>query len=77
MIVLRRVDGSTAAIPPDVKFIELVNDLDGSVMVVFFQVQPGAILKINPGSADAARYEQLFQKNGVRFQDSMLERRPG
>ncbi len=77
MIVIRRVDGSTVSIPPDAQFVELVNDLDGAVMVVFFQVQPGMILKINPGSADAVRYEQLFQKHGVQFQSTMIERKPG
>ncbi len=77
MIVLRRVDGSTVEIPPDTKFVELVNDSDGAVMVVFFQVQPGAILMIRPGSEDAARYETLFRKRGVQFQSTMIERRPG
>lgn len=61
----------------EAKFIELVNDIDGCVMNVFFQVQPNEILRIVPGSADAARYEIMFHKQRVTFQTSMIERRPG
>lgn len=74
MIRLRKKDGTAIEVPPDVTFVELVNDVDGSLMLVFMQVQPGAILKINPGTSDAARYESLFHSKGVVFSPSMIER---
>ena len=75
MIQLRKTDGTTIPVPTDAKFVELVNEHDNTVMMVFFQVQPGVILRIAPGSTDAVRYEQLFQKQGVRFTNTMIERK--
>ena len=77
MIRLRKTDGTVIQTPADAPFVELVNDSDGAIMLVFAQVGPGAILKINPGSEDAARYEIMFRKQGVAFQTSMIERRSG
>lgn len=43
-------------------------------MAVFFQAQPGVLLKISPGTSDAARYETLFGKHGAVFSATMIER---
>ncbi len=74
MIRLRKIDGTSMIVPADVRFVELVNDVDGTVMVVLFQVEAGAVLKINPGSSDAVNYENLFRKHGVAFATTMIER---
>jgi hypothetical protein len=76
MIVLRKIDGSTCKLPDDAKFVELVNEFDGSIMAVFFQAQPGMLLKIAPGTSDAARYEVLFGKHGAMFSGTSFERQP-
>jgi hypothetical protein len=74
MIRVRKTDGSAITIPPDGQFIELVNDSDGRVMLVFYQVQPGMILQINPGSKDAMMYEGMFQSQNVLFSDSVIDK---
>jgi hypothetical protein len=74
MIRLRKIDGSTYAIPDDAKFVELVNEFDGTIMATFFQAQPGMLLKIAPGTSDAARYEVLFGKHGAMFSATGFER---
>lgn len=76
MIRLRKQDGTTTEIPQDQTFVELVNDLDGSVMLAFAQLQPGALMQIAPGTSDAARYEQIFAKQGVVFSKTMIVREP-
>lgn len=73
MIVLRKADGS--AIPLDTKdalFVELVNDLDQTVMKAIAQVKPGMLLVIEPGSDDAAHYEQMFG-GAVKFSTQKIE----
>lgn len=74
MIRLRKTDGSAQEISEPGVFVELVNDLDGTVMLSFLQVKPGALLQISPGSSDALRYEQMFARQGVQFSQSMTVR---
>lgn len=74
MIRIRKADGSCIEVNEPGTFVELVNDMDKTVMLVFLQVQPGAILQIVPGSSDAVRYEMMFGKNGVEFAKTMTMR---
>jgi hypothetical protein len=74
MIQIRKMDGTVIPIPEEGRFVELVNDIDGTVMMSFLQVRPGAILHIKPGTADASRYEQMFATKGVKFSPSMIVR---
>jgi len=75
MIQIRQADGSVIPIPPDGHFVELINDMDKTVMMVFYQPKPGCINQIKPGDTDVDRYEGMFSKQGVRFSNLMLERR--
>lgn len=74
MIRIRKQDGSAVEINDGTAFVELVNDIDGTVMLSFLQVQPGAILQIKPGSSDAIRYEEMFKAQGVIFSKTMIVR---
>lgn len=74
MIRIRKADGSCIEVNEPGTFVELVNDMDSTVMFAFLQVQPGTLLHIKPGTADADRYEQIFQKQGVVFSKTMIVR---
>jgi hypothetical protein len=74
MIQIRKTDGTVIPVPADGRFVELINDHDGSVMMSFLQLKPGAILHIKPGTADANRYQEMFAGQGVKFAQSMIVR---
>lgn len=74
MIQIRKIDGTVIPVPADGKFVELVNDMDGTVMMSFLQLKPGVIVQIKPGSADAGRYEQMFAEQMVQFSKTMVVR---
>ena len=69
---IRNEDGSVTPVEKG-KFVEIVGD-DGAVGLVFFQV-PGMIIQVEPGSADALRYETMFREAGVKFNKLLLKRR--
>jgi hypothetical protein len=73
MIQLRKTDGSVMPVPKEGVFVELVSD-DGTIGMVFFQT-PGMIVQINPGSIDAARYEDMFRPCGVKFNKILVQRK--
>lgn len=75
MLQIRKADGTVIPVPQDAHFVEIVNDHDGTVGMVLFQPVPGTILTIEPGNKDTGRYEQMFQKFGVRFADKIIHRR--
>lgn len=74
MIRLRKADGTATEVSSEDTFVELVNDLDGSVMMVFVQLTPGALLQLLPGTVDAGRYETMFSKQGVVFSKTSVVR---
>jgi hypothetical protein len=74
MIQVRQPNGEVTKIEGRGLFVELVNDMDGTVMMVFSQLQPGILLKIDPGSPDADRYESIFKSRGVKFARSSIVR---
>ena len=74
---IRKADGSTIEVPADGHFVEIVNDFDGSVGMVLMQPEPGVVLTIKPGGADAQRYAGMFHKHGVRFAQRIINRRVG
>jgi hypothetical protein len=74
MIQIRRPDGTVKPVPGEGNFVELVNDVDKTVMMVFVQLKPGVILKISPQTADAKRYEDIFKKVGVKFSKFVIVR---
>lgn len=74
MIRIRKHDGSCVEVNDATAFVELVNDIDSTVMLSFLQVHPGAILQIKPGSSDALRYEEMFKAQGVVFSKTMVVR---
>lgn len=76
MIRIRHTDGQVTDIPTEGVFVELLNDVDKSVGVVFTQPRPGVVVMIRPGSRDAQNYERMFAKAGVRFSDQMIHRTP-
>lgn len=76
MIRIRKTDGSAITVPPDAQFVELVNDSDGRVMLVFYQVQPGMLLQISPGSRDAMLYEGMFKNQDVLFSETVIDKMP-
>lgn len=67
MIRLRKSDGSAIELKEPGMFVELVNDVDQTVMLSFTQVKPGALLQISPGTPDAEHYETMFRSRGVKF----------
>jgi hypothetical protein len=73
MLRIRKADGSVIPVPADGHFVELTS-ADGTIGMVFFQV-PGMIIQVQPGSEDAQRYEQMFGKQGVKFNKVMVQRR--
>jgi len=73
MLQIRKADGSVIPIPKDGHFVELVSN-DGSIGMVFFQT-PDMIVQINPGSADAAKYEDMFRSCGVKFNSILVQRK--
>ena len=75
MLRIRKADGTTIAIPQEAHFVEVVNDMDGTIGMVLLQPMPGMIMTINPGEKDADRYEQMFRKHGVQFATKVIHRR--
>ncbi len=73
MIRIRKADGTVIPVPADAHFVELTAE-DGTIGMVFFQ-QPGMIVQVQPGSIDAARYEDMFRGQGVKFNHVMVQRR--
>ena len=69
MIRIRTSDGKTIPIP-DNSFVELVSE-DDTIGMAFFTV-PGMIIQVQPGSADAQRYADMF---GVQFNKALVNRR--
>jgi len=63
MLRIRNADGTVQDIPQGT-FIELVNPHDQSVGSVWFQQSVNMMIRIVPGTVDAARYASMF---GVRF----------
>lgn len=75
MIRLRYADGKRVDVSSDeIPFVEIVNDLDGTIGLLYIQLEPGVLLEVKPGSADAVRYEALMSKHGVRFATTMIHR---
>jgi len=74
MIQIRKPDGNIVPVPGEGNFVELINDMDGKVMMVFVQLKPGTILRISPGSNDAMRYQEIFSQQGVKFVESVIVR---
>lgn len=74
MIRVRKADGSAIEIQEAGTFVELVNDLDQTVMLSLLQLQPGVLLQIRPGTVDAQRYEGMFKAQGVKFSETMIVR---
>ena len=74
MIRVRKPDGSCITLSDPGTFVELVNDVDNTVMLVFLQVQPGVLMQIRPGTNDARRYETMFSKQNVNFAKIMVVR---
>lgn len=73
MILIRKQDGSTIKVD-EPAFVELVNETDNTVGLVFCQPRPGVVLQIPPGSMDAGRYEGMFRKKGVKFAKHIINR---
>ena len=67
MIRLRQDDGTAQVVPPQFPFVELVNEVDGTVQQVICQPRPGVLFRIPPGSPEAEAYANLFRAQGVRF----------
>lgn len=63
MLRIRNMDGTTMDIPTGA-FVELVDAHSGALGTVWFQQTPACMLRIIPGSVDAARYSAMF---GVKF----------
>lgn len=76
MLQIRKADGTVIPVPPDGHFVELVNDVDGTIGTVFFQSGRGEIIQIIPGSMDAQNYERVFQNQNpkVVFSKSMVNK---
>ena len=74
MIRVRKADGSAVEIQETGTFVELVNDMDQTVMLSLLQLQPGVLLQIRPGTVDAQRYESMFKAQGVKFSEKMIVR---
>jgi hypothetical protein len=67
MIQIRQDNGSVIQVPQDGHFVELVNDVDGTIMLAFFQPKPGMVVQVEPGTRTAINYEGMFQAQGVKF----------
>lgn len=75
MIRLRHKDGTVTEVSQeDTPFVEVVNDIDGTVGKLIIQVEPGKLLEIGPGSQDAMRYEAMMKKHGVKFAEMIIHR---
>ena len=70
MLRIRNSDGSVQDVPKGT-FVELVNPNDGSVGSVWFQQTPHTVLRIIPGTVDAARYTAMFS---VKFHSTEIVR---
>lgn len=65
MIRLRNKDGATAEVP-DIAFVEILG-ADKKLLTVLMQPSPGTVVQIQPGSNEAARYEQMFHREQLKF----------
>ena len=72
MLRIRNKDGSLTELPKGA-FLEMLNDHDQKLGSVFYEAGP-AVIRIKPGSVDAARYEQLF--GDVQFLPTELKLQP-
>jgi len=59
MLRIRHNDGKVQDIPEGV-FVELVDAQTGAIGSVWFQQTPTCMLRIVPGTVDAARYGAMF-----------------
>jgi hypothetical protein len=73
MIRIRNKDGSVVPVA-DGQFVELTSET-GEVGMVVFQAGP-VIHQVVPGSIDAGRYEYMFNRFGVKFNNMLIQRRP-
>lgn len=73
MIRIRKTDGTVIPVPDEGCFVELCTPT-GEIGMVVFHV-PGSIIQVNPGSADALRYENTFRSCGVKFNKILLNRK--
>ena len=67
MIRIRKSNGDSVELPSGSHFVEIVNDMDGSVGLVFMQPEPGVVVQVVPGTVDADRYAGMFAKHGVKM----------
>lgn len=74
VIRIRKANGDVIDVPADGHFVELVNDVDGTVGAVFMQPSPGTMVRIVPGSSDSRAYEQLFAQRNVKFSSEFIDR---
>jgi hypothetical protein len=76
MIRLRKINKTSYDVPlAEVPFVEIVNDLDGSVMKLIMQPEKGKVLIVEPNTPDAERYEALMRGHGVKFTDLVIYRK--
>lgn len=68
MIRIRKSNGAFAEVP-DATFVEVVG-ADGLVITALHQLG-GRTTQIMPGSPEAARYEQLFKSQNLRFKPAI------
>lgn len=60
MLRIRNSDGTVQDIPQGT-FVELVNPHDQSIGSVWFQQSANTMIRIVPGTVDAARYAAMFK----------------
>jgi len=60
MLRIRNADGTVQDIPQGT-FVELVNPHDQSIGSVWFQQSANTMIRIVPGTVDAARYAAMFK----------------
>ena len=76
MIRLRKSDGSSIDIKQnEIPFVEIINDLDGTIGKLLIQVEPGKLLEVYPNGADAQRYAALMRAHGVKFSEMIIHRK--
>jgi len=63
MLRIRHPNGTAQEVPQGT-FLELIDPQSGAVGSVWFQQSPNCVLRIVPGTVDAARYSAMF---GVKF----------
>jgi hypothetical protein len=76
MIRLRKTDGSCVTFnAEEVPFVEIVNSLDDTVGLLFITLDNNAVMEVHPNTTDAARYEALMCKHGVKFATTTIHRK--